>query len=116
MTEEIKSRQRRRLLLITATAISTVPLASMVIRSKNAMAADDLPHVTEDDPTAAALQYHQDASKAPRADKPGIAAGEQYCKNCQLIQADSGTWRPCQLFPGKAVNENGWCLSWIQQA
>ena len=31
-------------------------------------------------------------------------------------QAAEGEWRPCSLFPGKAVNANGWCASWTLKA
>ena len=50
-----------------------------------------------------------DASTAP-ADKrkPGT-----FCKNCNLIQSKEGEWRPCSIIPGKAVNENGWCIAWV---
>jgi hypothetical protein len=32
------------------------------------------------------------------------------------VKSDSGEWRPCQIFPGKAVNANGWCSSWMHRA
>ncbi|MBT8100786.1 MAG: high-potential iron-sulfur protein, partial [Gammaproteobacteria bacterium] len=40
-------------------------------------------------------------------------AAEQTCANCALIQGNDGDeWRPCQIFPGKVVNANGWCSVW----
>jgi hypothetical protein len=102
---------RRRLLLGAATALASLPLLRLVPDAH--AAGEALPHLAEDDPTAKALKYHTDATAAPRAEKNGVAAGEQFCHNCRFVQADSGDWRPCQIFPGKAVNANGWCTSWM---
>jgi len=106
--------KRRRVLLAGMVALAGVPLFNTIL-SAQALAAD-LPHLSEDDPSAKALKYHHDATAAPRADKAGTPAKDQFCHNCQFIQATSGTWRPCQIFPGKAVNENGWCMSWVHKA
>jgi len=39
------------------------------------------------------------------------------CSNCALIQGNDGDeWRPCQIFPGKLVNANGWCSVWAPKA
>ena len=67
--------------------------------------ASDLPHLTEDDPQAKALQYvHQAADSAKN------------CANCALLQGSEGEeWRPCAIFPGKAVNVNGWCSAWVKK-
>lgn len=102
--------KRRRALLGGLAALASVPLLNTIL-SAEALAAD-LPQLMEDDPTAKALQYHHDATAAPRTDKMGTPAKDQFCHNCQFVQAASGQWRPCQIFPGKAVNENGWCASW----
>lgn len=72
--------------------------------------AQDLPKLATDDPQAVALQYVEDAgsSTAPNY-QPG-----QNCANCNFIQgADGDAYRPCQLFPGKAVASAGWCISWV---
>ena len=70
------------------------------------------------DPTAQALKYHQNSAEADRAGaaRPGLPPEEQHCANCQFVLADTGEWRPCSLFPGKAVNQNGWCASWTLKA
>ena len=101
----------RRALLRAAVAMATVPL----VRSLPAAGAGNLPHLSETDPMAKALKYHHDAAAAPRSDRPGTPAAEQYCHNCRFIQSESGEWRPCQIFPGKAVNTNGWCTSWVEK-
>ncbi|AJR08484.1 high-potential iron sulfur protein 2 [Photobacterium gaetbulicola] len=67
--------------------------------------ASDLPHLTEDDPQAKALQYVHQA-----------ADSDKHCGNCALIQGNDGDeWRPCAIFPGKAVNTNGWCSAWVKK-
>ncbi|MGC1730187.1 MAG: high-potential iron-sulfur protein [Steroidobacteraceae bacterium] len=77
--------------------------------------AADLPHLTPDDPTAKALGYHDDAktvdSKQFATYKP-----DQTCSTCQQLQGTTGqSWRPCNIFPGKAVNANGWCQVWVKK-
>lgn len=102
--------KRRRALF---TAVAAVTAAPFIRYLGQPAAAADLPHLEEADPAAQALKYHHDATQAAREDKPGGKASEQFCHNCKFIQSESGTWRPCQLFPGKAVNEAGWCSAWM---
>jgi hypothetical protein len=95
---------RRRLLKKVALGVAILPLAAGPLR--RAVAAD-APLVTDDDPTAKALKYVSDASKASGA-KPGSK-----CANCALYQGSAGSASgPCLLFPGKAVKSTGWCSSW----
>jgi hypothetical protein len=95
---------RRRLLKRVSLGVALAPIAGTALRS--AWAAD-LPLVTEDDPTAKALKYVPDASKASGA-KPG-----SHCGDCKLYQgAANSTQGPCLLFPGKDVKAAGWCMSW----
>lgn len=105
---------RRRALFSGLVAIASVPLLKMTLATRAHAAS--MPHLAEDDATARALNYHHDATAAPRADKAGTPAKDQFCHNCRFIQADSGEWRPCQIFPGKLVNANGWCASWVLKA
>lgn len=106
--------RRRRLLLSGMVAIAGIPLYKTILSAQ--VLAAELPHLSEDDPSAKALNYHHDAAAAPRTDKAGTPAKDQFCHNCQFVQATSGQWRPCQIFPGKEVNENGWCMSWLHKA
>ena len=71
--------------------------------------AQDLPKLALDDPQAAALMYVEDASASTAPNfKPG-----SNCDNCALIQGNDGdAWRPCGIFPGKAVAAAGWCSAW----
>jgi len=63
--------------------------------------------VTDADPTAKALGYVDDASKAT---DPKHKAGDM-CSNCQFYSGGAIGRGPCQLFPGKSVSSNGWCVS-----
>jgi High potential iron-sulfur protein len=114
MSKTIDNSQRRRVLFAAVAAAASAPFARNLLGAQTEAAA--LPHLSEDDPTAKALHYHSDATQAPRVDKPGAPAQSQFCHNCRFVQSDSGEWRPCQIFPGKAVNANGWCASWVARS
>lgn len=87
-------------------ACAVAPIASLPL----AAAAADLPLVTSADPTAAALMYVDDATKA-KAAKPG-----SHCGGCALYQgAANSKSGPCSLFPGKQVKATGWCMAWAQK-
>ena len=110
MDKSTMNPRRRRALVTLVTGLAAIPLLNLVLPRR--LQAEELPHLSEDDPAAEALQYVHDASQANRTDKGGTPAKDQFCHNCRFIQSDSGQWRPCQLFPGKAVNADGWCVSW----
>jgi len=105
--------KRRRVLLGAIAAVAGMPLIRETLGTRAEAA--ELPHLSEDDTNAKALHYHTDATKAPRIDLPNSAAEDQFCNNCQNIMSDNGEWRPCRLFPGKAVNANGWCAGWTKK-
>lgn len=107
MSESNVDQQRRTVLKLAFTGVAAVPLGTLIAHG-NAWGGE-LPHLSEDDPTARALNYTHDANNAP-VDKRRDGT---YCKNCNLIQSREGQWRPCSIFPGKAVNENGWCAGWV---
>lgn len=96
--------------------LSAVAAAGCVIRPGSDAMAQDMPKLTEDDPVASSMRYTHDASAVDPASRANPAA-EQNCANCALIQgADGEEWRPCQIFPGKVVNANGWCAVWAPKA
>lgn len=96
--------------------LSAVAAAGYVARPGGEAHAQDMPQLTEDDPVAASMRYTHDASTVDPASRANPAA-EQNCANCALIQGEDGeTWRPCQIFPGKLVNANGWCAVWAPKA
>jgi hypothetical protein len=109
MKEERPDQTRRTLVKTVVATAALVPLGGLAIRGARA---EEMPRLSEDDPAAKALQYVHDAGAS---DNPKRKP-DQFCKNCNLIRSESGTWRPCQLFPGKAVNENGWCVGWVLKA
>ena len=75
-----------------------------------------MPKLSEDDPAAKSLNYVHDASTVDPASRANPAEN-QSCANCALIQGEDGAeWRPCQIFPGKLVNANGWCSVWAPKA
>ena len=103
---------RRRFLSQIAIGIATLPL----IRLASAQAAD-LPHLSPDDPAAKALAYTESAAKIDAKAEP-LFKPASHCANCQFFQAAqaSGGYAPCTLFPGKTVNQNGWCRAWAAKA
>ncbi len=107
MSNSQLDKDRRKVLKMAFTSVAVIPVSSLLLNSQ--ARAGDLPPVAEDDPAAKALGYVHDANKSTNPKrKPN-----QYCKNCNLIRSDSGEWRACQIFPGKGVNENGWCTAWV---
>lgn len=103
---------RRKFIKLCVLSTAAVPALSLL--NNKALADDAMPHLDPADAQASALGYVHDTTKVDAAKYPQHKA-EQTCANCQLIQGDSGEWRGCPLFAGKAVNENGWCVSWVQK-
>ncbi|GMR16955.1 MAG: hypothetical protein BMS9Abin32_001 [Gammaproteobacteria bacterium] len=96
--------------------LSAVAAAGYFVRPGAEAMAQDMPHLTEDDPVAKSMKYTHDASSVDPAARANPAA-EQNCANCALVQGTDGdAWRPCQIFPGKLVNANGWCAVWAPKA
>lgn len=78
--------------------------------------AQDVPELTEDDPTGAALGYKKDTATVDAAKYPNHKP-DQNCANCNLILGKDGDeLRPCAIFPGKTVRANGWCAAWVLKA
>lgn len=106
MIDRTESRRRFLHLVIVGAA---APLFAGTAQSQ------DFPHLDEADPVAAALGYRHDTAKVDQAKYPAHAAG-QFCSTCNLVQGKDGdSWRPCGIFPGKAVNANGWCAAWVKK-
>lgn len=89
----------------------SVPVGAAVLQG--VAEAQDLPKLAVDDPTAVALGYVEDAAAVDTAKFPTFKAGSN-CANCLQIQgADGEAYRPCAIFPGKAVASAGWCSVWV---
>jgi hypothetical protein len=91
--------------------LSAVAAAGCIALPGREAVAQDMPKIEESDPIAQSLKYVHDSSTVDPAQRANPAP-EQMCSNCALLQGDSGDWRPCQIFPGKLVNANGWCSVW----
>jgi len=93
--------------------ISLVPLVGAATLAR-AQAPATL--VDPKDPTAVALGYVADATKADKAKFPKYAPG-QACSGCALYQGKAGdAVGPCPLYAGKAVAAKGWCSAWVKKA
>jgi hypothetical protein len=104
---------RRRFIKIAVLGAASAPLLGGLAM---APAAANLPPLSEDDPTAKALGYHEDSTKVDAAKYPNHKA-EQVCINCNLHQPAQADGRlPCSIFPGKSVNAQGWCAAWVKMA
>jgi hypothetical protein len=93
--------------------ISLVPLLGTAMLAR---AQAPAPRVDPKDPTAAALGYVTDATRADKARFPKYAPG-QACGNCALYQGKAGDAAgPCPLYAGKAVEAKAWCSAWVKKA
>jgi hypothetical protein len=107
------SHPRRRFIKISAAGLAVAPFANALLggtaKAADAKAAEKL---SETDPTAAALSYKIDATKAPaRKDKTA------FCDNCNLYSGKPGAPDgPCSIFGGKLVAAKGWCSAWVKKA
>lgn len=107
----MKSIARRKFIQLSAAAA-----AAYLVSPVRSTRASDLPQLAEDDPMAVSMKYTHDASSVDPATRTNPAA-DQNCANCALAQGGAGdAWLPCQIFPGKVVNANGWCSVWAPKA
>ena len=98
----------RRTFLMTLAAVGSATTAA------ESMAQAKL--LDEKDPTAVALGYVADTTKADKKKFPKHEASQQ-CVNCLLYQgkpADAAGG--CPLFAGKQVAAKGWCSAWAKKA
>jgi hypothetical protein len=83
--------------------------------SRDAQAADALPHVTPTDQMAVTLSYFEDSSKVDVKKFPTYAAGQR-CNTCMQYKGQpSDSFGPCVLFPGKSVSATGWCKVYVKK-
>jgi high potential iron-sulfur protein len=103
---------RRTVLKGALLGVATIPVASLLGRRAEAAA---LPHVDPNDPQAKSLGYIEDATKVDQKANPNYKSG-QHCANCLQSQLQGNDqYVPCNIFPGKAVNVNGWCKVWVKR-
>jgi hypothetical protein len=75
----------------------------------------NLPHLTDANPAAASLGYTEDAGSIDSRKFPHHKP-EQRCANCkyfEIAEVAGGPYAPCKLYPGNAVNVNGWCAGYV---
>ena len=75
----------------------------------------ELATLSEDDPSAKALGYVEDATTVDAAKYPRYEAG-QACSNCALYAGGDAAEGACSIFPGKAVKATGWCSVYAPKA
>jgi hypothetical protein len=102
---------RRTVLKGALLGVAAIPAAALVGRADAAA-----PKVDPNEPQAKSLGYVEDATKVDTKANPNYKAG-QHCGNCLQAQLKEGeTYVPCNIFPGKTVNVNGWCKVWVKRA
>lgn len=98
----MKTMTRREVLRLAGGATAIIPLAMLTTHQA---VATDMPQVDPEDATAKALGYVHASENA-----------EQLCNNCQLYTGEAeAEWGQCTIFPGKSVNAQGWCKSWVKK-
>ena len=101
---------RRTVLKGALFGVAAIPAAALISRAEAAPA-----HVGVDEPQAKSLGYIEDATKVDAKANPNYKPG-QHCANCLQAQVKAGeAYIPCNIFPGKLVNANGWCKVWVKR-
>lgn len=96
--------------------LSAVAAAGVLVHPGRSARAGDMPKLAEDDPMAVGMKYTHDASTVDPASRANPAE-VQNCANCALAQGEAKDgWLPCQIFPGKVVNADGWCSVWAPKS
>jgi|ERR1700677_895751 hypothetical protein len=94
--------------------LSLAAAAAAVLPPRRSQAAEP-PHLDAKDPAATAVGYVENASQVDPKKYPVYIKGST-CENCLLLQGTTGShYRPCNLFPGKAVSVSGWCSRWAAE-
>lgn len=99
---------RRRFLTTLVAGAAAIPLLRI-----GAASAQDMPHLSPNDPQAKTFGYVEDANKVKPSEESVYKKGS-HCAVCQLYQGDrKAAWGPCAIFPGKLVKTTGWCRSFV---
>lgn len=99
--------KRRRFLRDAIAGVIAVPVAGLV--ATRGVSAADMPKLDPSAGQAKALNYVHDAAEA--SSNPAFKEGSN-CANCIQWTGGDSEWGGCNIFPGKAVNRNGWCTAW----
>ncbi len=102
----------RRLVLQRST-LGLAAVAAAAYPWTHSQATEQLPKLSEGDPTAKQLKYVHNAATVPADVRSNTS---DYCYNCRYFKGDQSTaWAKCDLFPGKLVNSKGWCSVWAKK-
>ena len=113
MKQNIIDLKRRNMLKKSIFGLTAVAAAAII--APNAVYADDLPVLTEDDSMAVGLGYKLDTATVDAAKQPKHTA-EQSCSNCALYTATKDGAGTCTIFAGKLVNDKAWCTAYAKKA
>jgi len=109
--------------LLQALALSPLVLIlPRLAEAKKAAAAAPANALGESEPLSKAMKYVADASKSgpERADKKATCANCQKFNKCSAADsackpgAKDAAYAPCEIFAGKTVSKDGWCMSWTK--
>jgi hypothetical protein len=111
MADTASRQARRRFLKLATAGLAAAPLCGVCV----ARLAHAQEQVEEDEELAQQVGYKHDASEVDPNEWPDYEEGET-CANCQLYHGEAGAeWGPCDIFGGRLVNANGWCVSWLEK-
>jgi hypothetical protein len=118
---QFKTNQERRDFILKATTLVPAGLALLASTKIQAQAPGGaLKFVSDADPTAKALKYVADATKAKREKRGTTEGKDQSCSNCQLYtkQGEIGGKEAgkCLMIQAGMVAAGGWCNSWVKKA
>jgi hypothetical protein len=107
------SKRRRRFLWRMTNALGLAAAISFAGRESTAQD-NELPHLSEDDPTAKALMYTEDATTS----ESDLRQEDAFCHNCQFFMGEEGQMKGyagCMIFPQNQVAAEGWCSAWTKK-
>ena len=111
MADTASRQARRRFLKLATAGVAAAPFCGVCV----ARLAHAQERVEEDEELAQQLGYKHDASEVDPNEWPDYEEGET-CANCQLYHGEEGAeWGPCDIFAGRLVSANGWCVTWLQK-
>ena len=106
----LNNQTTRRIVLKT---IAAAAAGAGLSRFAAAAASADLPHLTDANPAAASLAYTENADAVDPRKFPKHQPSQR-CATCKYFQSGTGSlYAPCRLYPGSAVNANGWCAGYV---
>jgi hypothetical protein len=108
---KLESKISRRSLIQAAARLTPIAMTGCASLPNN----DDIV-LRADDPVARALLYFPNSRDVP-SDNPLAATHQpsQTCATCIHVRASAGDGlRKCPTYPGRLVNEQGWCSLWAK--